>query len=112
MPGVSIIKPLTGIDANLYENLKTFFNLQYPRYEILFCVQEHDNELIDIIERLREQYPRVDSQLFVGTQSSAVKLEHEVDEEQEYYDMPLVANPRDEKLRRKQVSLWKRIFCC
>ncbi|CAF3334175.1 unnamed protein product [Rotaria socialis] len=68
MPGVSIIKPLTGIDANLYENLKTFFNLQYPRYEILFCVQEHDNELIDIIERLREQYPRVDSQLFVGSQ--------------------------------------------
>ncbi|CAM4871515.1 unnamed protein product [Rotaria socialis] len=112
MPGVSIIKPLTGIDANLYENLKTFFNLQYPRYEILFCVQEHDNELIDIIERLREQYPRVDSQLFVGTQSTAVKQEREVDEEQEYYDMPLVANPRDEKLRRKQFSLWKRIFCC
>jgi ceramide glucosyltransferase len=68
LPGVSIIKPLTGIDTNLYENLKTFFNLQYPRYEILFCVQEHDNELIDLIERLREQYPHVDSKLFVGSQ--------------------------------------------
>ncbi|CAF0835852.1 unnamed protein product [Adineta steineri] len=67
LPGVSIIKPLTGIDANLYENLKTFFNLKYPRYEVLFCVQEHDNELIDLLERLREQYPHVESQLFVGS---------------------------------------------
>ncbi|CAF0900707.1 unnamed protein product [Adineta ricciae] len=69
LPGVSIIKPLTGIDTNLYENLKTFFNLQYPRYEILFCVQEHDKELIDLLERLREQYPHVESQLFVGSLS-------------------------------------------
>ncbi|CAF3366628.1 unnamed protein product [Rotaria sp. Silwood1] len=68
LPGVSIIKPLTGIDTNLYENLKTFFNLQYPRYEILFCVQEHDNELIDMIERLREEYSDVDSKLFIGSQ--------------------------------------------
>ncbi|CAF0859678.1 unnamed protein product [Rotaria sordida] len=76
IPGVSIIKPLTGLDTNLYENLKTFFNLQYPRYELLFCVQEHDNELIDLIERLREEYPDVDSQLFVGSQkfSSGDKL--------------------------------------
>ena len=86
LPGITIIKPLTGIDGNLYENLKTFFNLQYPRvrwlnskehrsfqlvlslvlqYEILFCLQEDDPELTDMLQRLRVQYPRVESQLFV-----------------------------------------------
>ncbi|UJR21391.1 hypothetical protein I4U23_024481 [Adineta vaga] len=67
LPGISIIKPLTCTDANLYENLKTFFNLKYPRYEVLFCIQEHNSELIDIIERLRAQYPHVESQLFVSS---------------------------------------------
>ena len=38
-----------------------------------FCVQENDNELIDMIERLRAQYPHVDSQLFVGKYHRRVK---------------------------------------
>ncbi|CAF0787196.1 unnamed protein product [Adineta steineri] len=119
LPGVSIIKPLTGIDANLYENLKTFFNLKYPRYEVLFCVQEHDNELIDLLERLREQYPHVESQLFVVKGNFLIESELDVSEqetdiaEEQGNDLtPLVTRIKTKQIQRKRISLWKRILCC
>lgn len=66
LPGVSIIKPLMGIDDNLRGNLETFFTLEYPLYELLFCVQDNVDPVISLVQSLIEKYPLVDAKLFCG----------------------------------------------
>ncbi|KAL0861441.1 hypothetical protein ABMA27_008983 [Loxostege sticticalis] len=66
-PGVSILKPLTGVDPNLLSNLETFFTLDYPTYELLFCVEsEKDPALMLVKHSLLTKYPNVDARLFIG----------------------------------------------
>ncbi|CAL1543959.1 unnamed protein product [Lymnaea stagnalis] len=66
LPGVSIIKPLTGVDINLKSNLETFFTQDYPKYELLFSVQDDNDPAILVVKSLIDSYPKVDAKLFIG----------------------------------------------
>ncbi|KAF4082709.1 hypothetical protein AMELA_G00154750 [Ameiurus melas] len=66
LAGVSLLKPLKGVDPNLVSNLETFFELDYPKFEILLCVQDHDDPAIDVCKKLLGKYPGVDARLFIG----------------------------------------------
>ena len=62
---VSILKPLAGAEEGLEENLRSFFEQDYPQYEILFAVRETGDPAASIVERLQRQYPHVASRLIV-----------------------------------------------
>ena len=66
LPSVSIIKPLMGVDRNLFNNLETFYHLDYPNYEILFCIQDHQDPAIEIVKQLFKKYPKASAKLFLG----------------------------------------------
>ena len=62
---ISILKPLSGLDLGLESNLRTFFEQDYPAYEILFAVRSQDDPAVPVVESLRREYQRVPSRLMV-----------------------------------------------
>jgi ceramide glucosyltransferase len=64
---ISILKPLAGLDLDLESNLRTFFEQDYPAFEILFAVREMSDPAADVVARLQREYPKVPSRLlFTG----------------------------------------------
>ncbi|EDO33721.1 predicted protein, partial [Nematostella vectensis] len=66
LPGVSILKPLAGDELNLAKNLQTFFELSYPKFEILFCVEDELDSAAGVVRQLIRNYPLVNAKLFTG----------------------------------------------
>lgn len=64
-PKISILKPLKGIDDGLEENIKSFFNLDYPNYEIIFGFHSSHDPAIKIVERLVKSFPDVPSKIII-----------------------------------------------
>jgi len=65
-PPVTIFKPLKGLDEGLEENLRGFFRLDYPTYQVLFCVADAGDPAIPLVRRLLEEFPSRDARLIVG----------------------------------------------
>jgi ceramide glucosyltransferase len=60
---ISILKPLAGLDLDLESNLRTFFEQNYPSFEILFAVREANDPAVEIVTRLQQEYPKISSRL-------------------------------------------------
>ncbi len=65
-PPVSIVRPLRGLETFSEETLRASFELDYPNYELLFCVQCFHDPIIPMVERLMAQYPQASSRLLIG----------------------------------------------
>jgi ceramide glucosyltransferase len=59
LPPVSVLKPLHGTEPDLEDNLKRFFDLDYPEYELLFCARHADDAGLQMAQRIAAGYPHV-----------------------------------------------------
>lgn len=62
-PGISLLKPLHGADANLAQCLASFFEQDYPTFEILFAVRQPADPAVAIVTGLMARHPHVAAQL-------------------------------------------------
>ncbi len=63
LPPVTIFKPVHGMEARLEENLGSFFQQNYPDFEIIIGARSTDDPAIVLAEKLRQRYPQVKSRI-------------------------------------------------
>lgn len=57
-PSVTILKPLCGLEPNLYDNLETFCRQDYAGpVQIVFGVQKAADPAVDVVHRLQDAHP-------------------------------------------------------
>ena len=67
-PGVSLVRPVCGIENHIEETLASAFALDYPRYEIVFCVALAQDPVVPTVKRLMAAHPEVPARLLVGNE--------------------------------------------
>jgi ceramide glucosyltransferase len=61
LPPVSVLKPLHGTEPGMERNLETFFEQDYPEFELLFCARQETDEGLRLARRVGARYPHVDA---------------------------------------------------
>jgi ceramide glucosyltransferase len=58
-PPLTLLKPLHGSEPGLEADLETFFQQDYPDYEILFCARTSDDGGLETARRVAARHPNV-----------------------------------------------------
>ncbi len=66
LPPVTIFKPVHGLEAQLKENLESFFQQDYPEFEIILGARDADDAGLQIADTIRKRYPQVKSRIVVS----------------------------------------------
>ena len=69
VPGVSILRPLAGLDCNLYTNLCSSFEQEYPTdcFEVILSVMSEQDQALSIARQVQARYPHLASDIIIGT---------------------------------------------
>ena len=66
LPAVTVFKPLHGMEARLEENLESFFQQDYPAFEIIFGARDANDAGLQVVENVRKRYPQVKSEVVIS----------------------------------------------
>lgn len=71
--GVSILRPLAGLDHNLLANLSSSFEQDFPQnlFEVILSVRNEQDQALAIAQEVCSRYPHVQSRIIVGDEPSS-----------------------------------------
>ena len=61
LPPVSVLKPLHGMESGLERNIESFFEQDYPAFELLFCARQESDEGLQLAQQIGARYPQVNA---------------------------------------------------
>lgn len=77
-PPITILKPICGIDGDVYENLASFCQQDYPKYQLIFAVLEREDPGIEIVQKVIHDFPDLDIQLIIGEATTTIGANRKV----------------------------------
>jgi len=58
LPPVSILKPLKGIDPDIWESFCSHCELDYPEFQIVFGVSDPNDPAVEVVRKIQAKYPQ------------------------------------------------------
>lgn len=97
LEGVTVLKPLCGLDAGLADNLRSFFAQDHPRFELLFGVEGEDDPAVSVVKMLMREHPHVRARLVIhrgarGINPKVSNLRATLDARPPSYDLLLISD--------------------
>src|ERR1035437_1925957 len=65
LPPVSILKPLKGVDPEIWESFCSHCEQDYPEFQLIFGVSEPADPAIEVVRKLQAKYPNLPIELIV-----------------------------------------------
>ena len=64
-PPISILKPLKGLEDNLFDNLASLCDQDYPEYEMICSLQDLNDPAYRVASKVKEKYPETKIRIMV-----------------------------------------------
>ncbi len=94
-PPLTLLKPLHGTEPDLEEHLASFFEQDYPEYEVLFCARTDDDAGLVTARQVAKRYPAIPARFFWTGEPpyiNAKAASMELMEEEARYDILVISD--------------------